>query len=77
MTRKLMLSAFCAFVVFFTSAQVTTSSISGIIKNSKNEILPGSSVTATHVPSGTMYSTIALSDGWFNISNMRVGDHTE
>jgi hypothetical protein len=73
MSGKLMLSVFCTLAVFLVSAQVTTSSISGVVKNSKNEILAGSSVKATHVPSGTVYQTMALSDGRFTISNMRVG----
>ncbi|HEY4154803.1 MAG TPA: hypothetical protein VGM24_05240, partial [Puia sp.] len=62
MLRKLILTAISALSVFFISAQVTTSGISGIIKNSKNETLAGASVQAIHVPSGTVYNTVALSD---------------
>lgn len=35
--------------------------------------LPGARVTATHVPSGTQYNTIARADGIFNLKGLRVG----
>ncbi|HVY74689.1 MAG TPA: carboxypeptidase regulatory-like domain-containing protein [Puia sp.] len=73
MTKRLVLSVFSFLLLFAVNAQVTTSGISGIVRNSKNEILPGSTIIATHVPSGTVYNTVALSDGRFTISNMRVG----
>jgi outer membrane receptor for ferrienterochelin and colicin len=61
----------CSFLSLFS--QVTTSAITGIVRNSKNENLAGATIIATHVPSGTVYSTVALADGWFTLSNMRVG----
>lgn len=54
------------------NAQVTTSSMSGIIKDSKGP-LPGAGIKATHTPSGTVYSTSTNNDGRFAIANMRVG----
>ncbi|MFN0292382.1 TonB-dependent receptor [Pedobacter helvus] len=62
-------------VVGFVSsvnAQVTTSSMSGIIKDAKGA-LPGAGIKATHTPSGTVYSTSTNNDGRFNINTMRVG----
>ncbi len=73
MRKRLLFLAFGIFFILSATAQVTSSGISGVIKNSKNEFLPGSSVRAIHVPSGTVYNTVALSDGRFTISNMRVG----
>jgi hypothetical protein len=57
----------------YAQAQVTTSSITGVIKSSKNEPLIGATVTATHTPSGTVYTTISQTEGRFTLSNMRVG----
>jgi hypothetical protein len=63
-----------AFVglIFSADAQVTTSSITGVVKDAKAP-LPGASVKATHVPTGTVYLTTTNSDGRFSIANMRVG----
>ncbi|WP_462252881.1 TonB-dependent receptor [Ferruginibacter sp.] len=58
---------------FALSAQVTTSSISGIIKNKSGNPLPGASITATHVPTGTVYTSVARTGGRFDINNMNPG----
>ena len=51
----------------------TTSSLSGNITDSKGEALPGASVVAIHVPSGTQYATISDNGGNYRIQNMRIG----
>jgi hypothetical protein len=73
MIKRLLLSAFALFTVLCTFAQVTTSSITGLIKTSKNEPLVGATIKATHVPTGTVYTAISLSSGKFTIANMRPG----
>jgi Carboxypeptidase regulatory-like domain len=69
---------FCMLVVlmFVTNAmiaQVTTSGLSGVIKDEKGETLIGATVIAIHVPSGTRYGTITNESGRYNIPGMRVG----
>jgi len=54
-------------------AQVTTSSISGVVKDQAGQNLAGASITAVHQPSGTRYTTITQSGGQFTIANMRTG----
>ncbi|MFD2514549.1 TonB-dependent receptor domain-containing protein [Pontibacter locisalis] len=54
-------------------AQVTTSSITGSVKDSKGEALIGATVRATHQPSGTTYGGTTNAEGRFNISNARIG----
>lgn len=54
-------------------AQVTTSSLTGLIKDDKGEASIGATVQATHVPSGTKYGVATNGEGRFNIQNMRIG----
>jgi hypothetical protein len=54
-------------------AQVTTSTITGSAKSANGEFLVGATITATHVPSGTVYTTIAQKDGLFTLPGLRVG----
>jgi len=56
-----------------TSAQVTTSAMSGKITDDKGEALIGATVVAVHTPSGTRYGTTTNVDGTFYISALRSG----
>ncbi|MEO8256005.1 MAG: carboxypeptidase regulatory-like domain-containing protein [Acidobacteriota bacterium] len=55
------------------SAQVTTSAITGVVKDSQGAVVPGVSVTAVHQPSGSAYEAVTLGDGRFYIPGMRIG----
>ena len=54
-------------------AQITTSTISGVVVNEKKEVLVGASVIATHVPTGTTYKTVTNKTGSFVFPAVRVG----
>jgi len=58
---------------FALTAQETNSSISGIIKTAKNEPLVGATITATHIPTGTVYRVASRNGGRFNLNNLRPG----
>lgn len=51
----------------------TTSSLSGKINNTKGQPLPGATVVAIHVPSGTRYGALTNSEGLYSIQGMRPG----
>ena len=56
------------------SAQgVTTSSITGRVKDSKGEALVGANIQAEHLPSGSLYGNSTDDGGYFRVPGMRVG----
>lgn len=71
--KKLLLVTVAVFISLLTVAQVTTSSISGVVKDKSGNGLEGATITATHQPSGTFYNTISKKGGVFNIPNARIG----
>lgn len=71
--RKLLLPVLAMFVSMAAVAQVTTSSISGTVKDKGGNALEGATITATHTPTGTVYQTLSKKGGVFNIPNARIG----
>lgn len=61
------------FVGFGATAQVTTSSINGKVKDAKGMTVPGASVLVLHVPTGTKYGAVTGSDGYFRLNNLNPG----
>ena len=57
----------------FANAQVTTSSITGVVKDSEAKTLVGATVTANYTPANITYTTVSKAGGRFNISNMKPG----
>ncbi|NCP91298.1 MAG: carboxypeptidase regulatory-like domain-containing protein, partial [Flavobacteriales bacterium] len=69
---------FTLFLLFmlsigFAEAQVTTSSIKGLIVDGSEQSLMGANVLAIHTPTGTKYGAASNFDGRFNLLNLRVG----
>ncbi|MFT3981430.1 MAG: carboxypeptidase regulatory-like domain-containing protein [Ferruginibacter sp.] len=58
---------------FFMMAQVTTSSISGTIKQANGEGLAGATITAIHVPTSTKYVTMSTKTGTFTLPGLKPG----
>ena len=71
--RILFLFAFALVASPLLFAQITTSALGGAVKGNADEPLTGASIVATHLPSGTRYTTVTRSGGLFAIQNMRVG----
>lgn len=61
---------FCAFSL---NAQVTTSSISGIVTDETGAPLEGAVVSAVHTPTGSVYYAVANEAGQYYINGMRTG----
>src|SRR5450432_1356555 len=77
MRKHLLLFLLLTVITFFISKNVsaqgvTTASINGIVNDNKG-FIPGATVTMTHTPTGTVYSTVTRADGRFNLINLRVG----
>ncbi|MCD8541022.1 MAG: carboxypeptidase-like regulatory domain-containing protein [Leadbetterella sp.] len=61
------------FLSFSGFAQVTTSAITGFVVDEAKESMPGAVITATHLPSGTVYRTASRTDGSFTLPGLRTG----
>ncbi|MDQ4120103.1 MAG: carboxypeptidase regulatory-like domain-containing protein [Acidobacteriota bacterium] len=78
MTKKtfmhLMLGAILTGIFSLSvTAQVTTSEMVGRVTDAQEKPLPGVTVEAVHVPSGTNYTAVTNEAGRFTIPGMRVG----
>jgi len=71
--KKAILSLFFLLSAFVGFGQITTSQISGVVKNDKNEVLVGASIHATHLPTGTQYTTSTNKQGVYVLPAVRVG----
>ncbi|MCW3464052.1 TonB-dependent receptor [Chitinophaga nivalis] len=71
--RKLLFTFSLLLSTFLTYAQVTTSGLNGKVTGTDNVGLPGATVVAIHLPSGTKYGTTTDPEGFYRLPNMNVG----
>jgi hypothetical protein len=69
---------FTVLVFLFISLMIfgqgsTTSALTGRIVDAKGNALPGATILAVHVPSGTQYGALTNTEGFFTIQGMRPG----
>ena len=65
--------AFLSGVLPSYGQNVTTGTITGVVSDEQGGVLPGTTVTAVHEPTGTTYETVTQGDGRFSLLNVRVG----
>ena len=70
--KFLMLSAMFTLALVM-NAQVTTASLSGVVVDEGQQPMVGATITAVHVPSGTVYNASANMEGRYTIQGMRPG----
>ena len=71
-TIKSLLVVFFSMCFSFAFAQETTSEIQGIVTTS-NKGIENATIVATHMPTGTKYSTTSRKGGSYNLPNLRIG----
>lgn len=73
MKNFFLMSFFSFFLAVSSFAQITSSSLSGVVKDEKGETLIGANIHAIHQPTGTEYRTITNLSGVYVIPQVRVG----
>ena len=73
MKKAILMSLLSLFVTIASFGQITTSTLSGVVKNEKGETLAGATVHAVHQPSGSEYRTNTTKSGFYTIPAVRVG----
>ena len=71
----IIVAALCALgLATVAMGQVTTGNLTGrVVAQDDKSVLPGATVEAIHVPTGTRYSAVTQEKGRFGILNVRVG----
>ena len=73
MKKQIMMSLLSLFVTIASFGQITTSALSGVVKNEKGDALVGASVEAVHQPTGSVYRATTNKSGLYTIPAVRPG----
>lgn len=73
MKKTIMMSLLSLFVTIASFGQITTSTLSGVVKSEKGEKLIGATVNVVHQPTGTKYGASTNVQGNYVIPAVRVG----
>ncbi len=78
MFRKSSRLAFSLWVVFSVQAalaQVTTGSISGIVRDTTGAVLPGTTITVRHLDTGVSRTLVTDDQGRYHVPNLGLGNY--
>jgi len=78
MKVKFLLIIMCSLLCSISANEVfaqgsTTSAMNGKVTDSNGEAVPGATVLAVHVPTGSQFGNITGADGYYRIPNLAVG----
>ncbi|TAE45086.1 MAG: TonB-dependent receptor [Cytophagales bacterium] len=75
MRKYLLILSLCLFVMSIQNVfgQVTTASLSGVVRDATGNPIPGATVIALHTSSGSQYGATTNDDGRYLIPGMRIG----
>ena len=65
MKKTIMMSLLSLFVTITSFGQITTSTLSGVVKNEKGEKLVGATINVVHQPTGTKYGSSTNAQGGY------------
>jgi hypothetical protein len=57
----------------FAQQNLTTGTLTGVVSDAQGGVLPGATVVAKHVPTGTTYESVTQGDGVYTMAAVRVG----
>lgn len=73
LTKSLLILLLFCFTISGVYAQVTTATLSGIVKDESGQVLPGATVIVRYDDAGINKGLVTKSDGSFQVPNLRVG----
>ena len=71
--RSTPLAIVFALVATAALGQINTGEISGVVRDTSGGVLPGATVTATHVATGIVVERVADGEGRFFLPALRIG----
>lgn len=71
--RIIYLIAFIFLSQQLLHAQITTSNVTGFVKEANGAPLAGATVVVTHVPTGTVYTALTKTTGKYDLANLNPG----
>src|SRR5688572_1059821 len=74
--RVLLSAALLLFVTVSATAQVTTSTLVGLVRDAQNAVIPGATVVATHEGTGVAREGVTDANGEFVFSALPAGPYT-
>ena len=75
MKRMLFTVMLCLFILpgLIIAQGMTSAAFNGLVTDSDGNPIVGATVTALHIPTGTLYTALSRQDGLYNIPAVRVG----
>jgi hypothetical protein len=73
MLKRLLPLIMLSCIAAFAGAQVTTSTLTGTVRDEQNQPLSGATITATNQANGIVYQAATNKSGGYNIFNMAPG----